>query len=411
MARIRTIKPEFWTSDQVSECSIPARLLFIGLWNFCDDNGIHPDQPRRIKAEVFPFDDITASQVTDLISELVSAGLIERYEVNGQCYIRVPSFKKHQRIDQATYRHPLPDGTVTERGDRRYQKDGLPPRRKPEIKAALIARDGPGCHYCGEQGARMEIDHKVPIAAGGTNDLDNLLMSCLPCNRAKGAKEYGVYLADIRRRAGGYPPDASRVSAGSTPTERKGEDRKKDNSSASVLGPEVPREAEAGPGGDSRKVREIIAALDDAIVAAFGPEQRRPWPGSQDSVIARRWLADGATVELCRDVFADQCARLAAKGKRRPDTLGAFTRDIAAAIEAQAEPAPAGRQPSDAAVAPSDPERTQWWVRLRSFREDGFWRPAWGSRPGEPGCRAPKDLLAEHLAAIGQTEPKVPAHA
>lgn len=37
MPRIRTIKPEYWTSEQVLDLSIPARLAFIGLWNFCDD--------------------------------------------------------------------------------------------------------------------------------------------------------------------------------------------------------------------------------------------------------------------------------------------------------------------------------------------------------------------------------------
>jgi len=47
MARIRTIKPEFWVSEQVGECSPNARLLFIGMWNFCDDRGVHPAKPNR----------------------------------------------------------------------------------------------------------------------------------------------------------------------------------------------------------------------------------------------------------------------------------------------------------------------------------------------------------------------------
>ena len=44
MARIRSIKPEFWTAEQVMECSPMARLLFIGMWNFCDDGGNHHDE-------------------------------------------------------------------------------------------------------------------------------------------------------------------------------------------------------------------------------------------------------------------------------------------------------------------------------------------------------------------------------
>ncbi len=76
MARIRTIKPEFWTSEQIMECSPMARLLFIGLWNFCDDRGVHPVAYKTLKAEVFPADDILASDVERLVTELVSNELL-----------------------------------------------------------------------------------------------------------------------------------------------------------------------------------------------------------------------------------------------------------------------------------------------------------------------------------------------
>ena len=44
MARIRTIKPEFWASEQVMDCKPVTRLLFIGLWNFVDDFGRAPQR-------------------------------------------------------------------------------------------------------------------------------------------------------------------------------------------------------------------------------------------------------------------------------------------------------------------------------------------------------------------------------
>jgi hypothetical protein len=40
MAKIRGIKPEFWTDDSLVELSVAARLFFIGLWTFSDDNGV-----------------------------------------------------------------------------------------------------------------------------------------------------------------------------------------------------------------------------------------------------------------------------------------------------------------------------------------------------------------------------------
>ncbi|AWN35765.1 hypothetical protein [Methylobacterium radiodurans] len=99
MARIRTIKPEFWTSEQVMECSTNARLLFIGLWNFCDDAGRMPASDKRIKASVFPSDDFTAEDVRRMIDELSANGLILLYTVEGKEYLQVTGWR-HQKIDR-----------------------------------------------------------------------------------------------------------------------------------------------------------------------------------------------------------------------------------------------------------------------------------------------------------------------
>jgi len=108
MARIRTIKPEFWTSEQVMECSTTARLLFIGLWNFCDDAGRHPFSAKTLKAEVFPGDDISSDDVLSLLEELESNGLIERYEAAGRQYLQVTGWR-HQKIEKPNFKHPEPE--------------------------------------------------------------------------------------------------------------------------------------------------------------------------------------------------------------------------------------------------------------------------------------------------------------
>ena len=108
MARIRTIKPEFWTSEQVAECSPTARLAFIGIWNFCDDRGIHPGSVKRLKMEVFPSDSITETELQAMVRELLAAGLLHQYEVDGKDYWQVTGWEKHQKIEKPTYRHPLP---------------------------------------------------------------------------------------------------------------------------------------------------------------------------------------------------------------------------------------------------------------------------------------------------------------
>jgi len=99
MARIRTIKPEFWTSAQVLECSTNARLLFVGLWNFADDVGRHPDSPKQCKAEVFPADEFTLADIQGMLDELSANGLIVRYLHEGKGYFYIPGWH-HQRIDK-----------------------------------------------------------------------------------------------------------------------------------------------------------------------------------------------------------------------------------------------------------------------------------------------------------------------
>ena len=117
MARIRTIKPEFWTSEQITECSMRARLLFIGIWNFADDSGIHPDSLKRLKMQIFPADDITTEGIGDLVDELIHQDLLERYEVNDRSWLLITGWDNHQKINRPTYRYPLQDGSVPTHGD------------------------------------------------------------------------------------------------------------------------------------------------------------------------------------------------------------------------------------------------------------------------------------------------------
>lgn len=109
MARIRSIKPEFWTSEQVVDCSPIARLLFIGMLNFADDRGVLKNRPRTIKSQVFPEDDTIGSTVVrQLLDELVNNGLVGMFVSQDVEYIHILAFTKHQRIDRPTYKYPPP---------------------------------------------------------------------------------------------------------------------------------------------------------------------------------------------------------------------------------------------------------------------------------------------------------------
>lgn len=108
MARIRTVKPEFWTAEQVMELSPMARLLFIGLWNFCDDKGVHPVAYKTLKAEVFPADDLLSTDVERLVGELIAQGLLSEFEAEGRRWWFVTGWH-HQVINRPSKsRYPEP---------------------------------------------------------------------------------------------------------------------------------------------------------------------------------------------------------------------------------------------------------------------------------------------------------------
>lgn len=70
-----------------------ARLLFAGLWCWADREGRLEDRPLRIKAEILPYDDV---DIENLLQQLHEAEFIQRYEVNGNRYIQIVNFRKHQ---------------------------------------------------------------------------------------------------------------------------------------------------------------------------------------------------------------------------------------------------------------------------------------------------------------------------
>jgi len=93
MPRARNIKPQFFKNEELVELSFDRRLLFIGLWTLADREGRLEDRPKRIKMEVFPADDV---DVDTALAELESRGFIVRYVVEGNQYIHINNFTKHQ---------------------------------------------------------------------------------------------------------------------------------------------------------------------------------------------------------------------------------------------------------------------------------------------------------------------------
>jgi hypothetical protein len=110
MPRIRSVKPEFFSSEPVGNCSPTSRLLFVALWCMADDEGRMAENPKVIRAFAFPLDDqISSTDVEGWLEELHAAQLVVRYEVDGRKYLCVKNFKEHQHPKRPQEsKHPAP---------------------------------------------------------------------------------------------------------------------------------------------------------------------------------------------------------------------------------------------------------------------------------------------------------------
>lgn len=97
MARIRSIKPEFWQDEKLAPLSPIDRLVFLGLISQADDAGRLIDNVKLIDGLLFPQ---TEDSSRDSIETLVSLGRITRYPgPSGQRLIQITNWKNHQKVD------------------------------------------------------------------------------------------------------------------------------------------------------------------------------------------------------------------------------------------------------------------------------------------------------------------------
>ena len=103
MARIRTIKPHFFKSHDVAQLSYRARLTWIGLWTYVDDEGRGRDDARIIKGELWPLEDaVTWQDVEADLTELSLSAHVVRYTVENRHFLSIPTWRDHQVISRPT---------------------------------------------------------------------------------------------------------------------------------------------------------------------------------------------------------------------------------------------------------------------------------------------------------------------
>jgi hypothetical protein len=155
--RIRTIKPEFFHHEGLFEAELetklPLRVAFAGLWCIADREGRFKWEPRRIGVQVLPYDGVDFSRVLDA---LTTRAFVLKYRVGDACFGCIPSFLKHQVINNRESESVLPDpeGNIEETPINTEEIDACPTRAPRDDHAGQ--GEGKGREGNGKEGVSQK---------------------------------------------------------------------------------------------------------------------------------------------------------------------------------------------------------------------------------------------------------------
>jgi hypothetical protein len=110
--RARNIKPGFFLNEELADIEAPwGRILYAGLWCMADREGRLEDRPRRIKVEIFPYDEKIPS-IEKILAQLADKKFILRYNVEGEKFIQINKFKSHQNPHNTERQSTIPSPPV-----------------------------------------------------------------------------------------------------------------------------------------------------------------------------------------------------------------------------------------------------------------------------------------------------------
>ncbi len=206
MARFRMTKPSFCTNRKVVACCRDARLLFQLMWMFCDDHGVHVADPKTLKMEVFPGDDLLVRDIAGWLDELVENQLLVEYENGGERYLWVTGWH-HQRIEKPYYKYPLPTdagskivrGSMPGNGDSEPRDSGTIPQPVAEDSTTI-----PGAvdDHSAQEVKLSKVKRKASKTVEATRPVDRATKSAAKGSKAaKGPEPVG--------KTGNGTPDSS----------------------------------------------------------------------------------------------------------------------------------------------------------------------------------------------------------
>lgn len=200
MARSRNIKPGFFTNDELAECHPLGRLLFAGLWTIADKEGRLDDRPKKIKAMLLPFDEADCDA---LLQQLNDHKFIIRYRVNGECYIQISNWKKHQNphCKEAASEIPAPLENDKSTGQEQCKEDAEEEKKDSESLQDVENKGAPELHSTSMVQESVENSlnpadslNLIPDSLNPDPDsLDNTQAATATCEGDKGAEQATVH--------------------------------------------------------------------------------------------------------------------------------------------------------------------------------------------------------------------------
>lgn len=398
MSRIRSIHPGLFTDEAFVSLSDAAKIFFIGLWCEADDQGVFEWKPLTLKMRLMAGSTASAEP---LLAELVAVDRIKRFEAGGKSYGAVRNFRKFQRPQKPKPVYPLPpelrvyvaidkgdDPAVNRRFELWQQQDGKCFYCQTEIT-----------HYSKRHNS-FDINHRIPTSRGGSDDPDNLVAACRPCNRGKGGRSETEWMAVLRSRVA-RDVRLAKVDQGQLRLQP-------DIGANRVFAPQMEEEGGRRKDGEKEGIEtthhESVAARPPAAPAGVFkdfPALWQVWLNREGRVPAERAYAAArreVDAETILTAAGSYTAKIIAKYPTVADReryagllvnwlRGARWRDWAEAAarpDVDIEPVSDGDWRSQMLYWTNPnrggPTRERWQVEV------------WGPMPGDPGCRVPPHL-------------------
>lgn len=161
MARARSIKPGLYKNEDLAECSVWARYIWPGLWMLADREGRLEDRPKRIKAELLPFDN---ADMDKLLQELHDGGFLVRYQNEEGRFIQILKFKEHQSphfTEKASVIDPPLDLPIEKERAKHELPEQWPPQTSRQAAASMYFMRRPGGNQAIKIGVSTNVEARL----------------------------------------------------------------------------------------------------------------------------------------------------------------------------------------------------------------------------------------------------------